>query len=467
MKRIEQIFTLENFKYFLLFAILLRYNVFYFSPEGYKFAKLAVYLVHGLGLAWGMALLFQRKIAGKPFVTIRPTWPYLVFIGSYLVTIITTEFAALSLLSGFFSYISYFFVLASYDASDSKRRVAGQVKLINNLFIGGTFAITLASLALFITDVAWKSSSIYVLIGNTGGRFSGVTGSPNKDAILAVLSLFSSYFNSYVFNLNRSTKILYAVNFFVQIILLAIGFSRGGPLVMVIMILFISMACFKEKLITKAKFRELLKVPLLAAVSILIFLSSLFVVQKSADKIRSYFHTSPALITPHGEMPRGAESSLKLGRAESTEYSSGRIDLWKNCVPIVLKYPLGVGFSNIDDACKKVAPNYLMDVGSMHNTFLQALVGAGFLGFIASLAFAILILKQIWMALRHIEFYEHEDRKFIYVLSAGLLSLMFYSLFDNGPFFMHNIPNVLFWVYLGYFFYFTDKDVPKEASLRF
>jgi O-antigen ligase len=461
-ERIEQIFTLENFKYFLLFALLLRYNVFYFSPEGYKFAKLAVYLVHGLGLAWGLALLFHRKFTGKPLVTIKPAWPYLVFIGSYLVTILTTEFPALSLLSGFFSYIVYFFVLTSYEAADSKQGIARQIKLLNNLFIGATFAITLVSILLFFADVDWRSSSIYVLIGNTGGRFSGLTGSPNKDAILAVLSLFSSFFNIYVFKLNRSTKILYASNFFAQTLLLAIGFSRGGPLVIVIMTLLISIAWFKEKIITKAKLSELLRIPLLAGVSILIFLSSLFVVQKSADKIKGYFHALPAITASNGEIPGGAEASLKLGRAENSEYSSGRIDLWKNCIPIVMKYPLGVGFSNIDEACKKVAPNYPMDVGSMHNTFLQALVGAGVLGFLASLAFAFLILKQIWVRLRSIEFYEHEDRKLIYVLSVGLLSLMIYSLFDNGPFFIHNVPNVLFWVYLGYFYYFTSKNIPKK-----
>jgi O-antigen ligase len=452
-QRIESLFTLENLKYFLLFALLLRYNVYYFAPEGFKYAKLAVALVHSICLAWGVALFLLGHLKARPLVTLKPTLPLILFLIGYFVTILTTEFGSISQLPGYFSYILYFFVLAAYDPRESEASIVQQIKIFNNLFIFATFAIALVSLTFYFLgrDITFAQ---HVSIGVVGGRFSGITGNPNKDAILAALSIFCSFFNFSQYKLNFKTKFLYMLNVFAQIFLLAIGFSRGAALLMVIMMLLIGAFWTREKILLKQSVGKILKVPILAIAIIAIFLGLLKGLQAGQDLIKNSSHTPQAA---------AMTSDKILGRTESPELSNGRVELWKTCGEIVLDYPLGVGFSNIKDACEKINPSYTSDINSMHNTFFQALVGSGYFGLFTTLAFTFVLALRLWKTLRNISSYKPSQRSMLYLCSTILISLVAYSTYDNGPFFIHNIPNLFFWAYLGYFCYFMNSRDQGKA----
>jgi O-antigen ligase len=110
-----------------------------------------------------------------------------------------------------------------------------------------------------------------------------------------------------------------------------------------------------------------------------------------------------------------------------------RLDFWRDSLPIVKDHPFGIGLRNYE----KVFPVY--DISMLtdkrleyaHNDYLQLLIEAGWIGFIALVTgFSIFMWKSAYR-IKHINPHEDPMRFFLGAGAfSGLISLAFHSFFD-------------------------------------
>ena len=110
-----------------------------------------------------------------------------------------------------------------------------------------------------------------------------------------------------------------------------------------------------------------------------------------------------------------------------------RLDFWRDSLPIIKDHPLGIGLKNYE----KVFPVYnvsnLSDkvVDYAHNDYLQLLIEAGWIGFIAVLSGFLIFMGKSAYRIKHMNPHKDPMRFFLAVGAfSGLVSLAFHSFFD-------------------------------------
>jgi O-antigen ligase len=131
--------------------------------------------------------------------------------------------------------------------------------------------------------------------------------------------------------------------------------------------------------------------------------------------------------------------SLSIGIGPITERfftlsdSDSRLEFWRDSLPILKDHPLGIGLRNFE----KVFPVYNVSMLAdkrleyAHNDYLQLLIEAGWIGFIALLTgFSIFMWKSA-SRIRRLDLHYDPLRYFLAVGAfSGLISLAFHSFFD-------------------------------------
>jgi O-antigen ligase len=131
--------------------------------------------------------------------------------------------------------------------------------------------------------------------------------------------------------------------------------------------------------------------------------------------------------------------SMAIGIGPITErffsLSNGdsRLDYWRDSLPIIKDHPLGIGLRNYEN----VIPVYNVSMMAnnrleyAHNDYLQLLIEAGWIGFIAVLTgFSIFMWKSV-CRIKHMNPQKDPMRFFLAVGAfSGLISLSFHSFFD-------------------------------------
>ena len=121
------------------------------------------------------------------------------------------------------------------------------------------------------------------------------------------------------------------------------------------------------------------------------------------------------------------ERFLKVGEDTS------RIDFWRDSLAIVKDHPFGIGFGTF----KQVFPIYNVSTFSdvtpyyLHNDYLQLLVEAGWVGFVALFGGFFIFLVRSFHRIRHMSLQADPLRFFLAIGAlSGLVSMAFHSFFD-------------------------------------
>lgn len=431
-------FGLERLKYLFLTAILLRYTLFVAVPGKYLVIKSVANGLQGLAIVAGILYLcvHGRELMDKRWFDLAP---YGLFVTFYSITVLFSDHFSSAVIGGLLSYCVYIFVFGFSNNEKTYDNLKFKIKKINFFLIVATFAFSVCSIALYYSGITFIVTDILAL-GVIDGRFYGATGSPNKDAILAAISIIFTVM-AYVDDRNVSKNVLafYCLNLFFQVAVLSLGFSRGGVLFLFLFPLSFSFLLVLRDFKTK-------KTSLNSIKPIVFALIAIFGIKLSMTV------TSRLLETTESIVEKTASGGEVLGRAEAGDLSSGRLLLWKSCAKVGKNNFWGVGFPNIDTECLNANPGkHLSGISAgMHNVFMQAWVGAGVFGLIATIAMLVHIVFKLWSVFNRTLNVRLENSSFLNHSIALLLSLLVYSLYENGPLFSHNIPSIIFWIYLGY-----------------
>lgn len=131
--------------------------------------------------------------------------------------------------------------------------------------------------------------------------------------------------------------------------------------------------------------------------------------------------------------------SLKIGidpvleRFLRISEDTSRLDLWRDSLAIVKDHPFGIGLGNF----KQVFPIYNVSTISettpyyAHNDYLQLLVEAGWIGFLALIGGFYIFLVRSFQRVKHMSLQADPLRFFLGIgAMSGLVSIAFHSCFD-------------------------------------
>ncbi|MEX1349041.1 MAG: O-antigen ligase family protein [Desulfobacterales bacterium] len=131
--------------------------------------------------------------------------------------------------------------------------------------------------------------------------------------------------------------------------------------------------------------------------------------------------------------------SMAIGIGPITErffaLSNGdsRLDYWRDSLPIIKDHPLGIGLRNYDNVIPVYNVSMLADkrLEYAHNDYLQLLIEAGWIGFMALLTGFLIFMWKNAYRIRHMNPQKDPMRFFLAVGAfSGLISLAFHSFFD-------------------------------------
>lgn len=444
--------SVPYFKGIFLFIILVKYNIFFLNSSISPMIGVVTKSLHAICLMWASLIFIVDLIGGRNLLKDRFKGILFLFLIFYAATVVFNASANLfSNIVGWVSFLAYYFVVYSFDRSCPAERVRREMSLINQIVIYFSFLSGVISLYIFFSGVHRNYGDL-LNIGVVDGRLFGFAGNPNRDAIIAVISIAVIFYELLSWHILAAyRRWFYVSNLMLQLLILALGKSRGGQLMLAVFFMiyvFIWLGpILRERYGAGWRIFVARLLVLLLPLGFLIFFASVRVL---------FFNPSGALI-PGGKVV--SEMSAIAQRPSSGEWSSGRIDLWRSCLGMVGKHPVfGVGFKNVEPYCRAENPEKKLGAleAGLHNTFFHAIVGAGIFGFtlICSFVFALgQTLLRVWVQLEKNPQMELSRKTWFISL---LVSLVLYSTYENGPFFFHNFPNVAFWIYLGYFFYFSE-----------
>jgi O-antigen ligase len=110
-----------------------------------------------------------------------------------------------------------------------------------------------------------------------------------------------------------------------------------------------------------------------------------------------------------------------------------RLDFWRDSLPIIKDHPLGIGLRNYDNVIPVYNVSMLADkrLEYAHNDYLQLLIEAGWIGFIAVLTGFLIFMGKSAYRIKHMNPHRNPMRYFLAIGAfSGLVSLAFHSLFD-------------------------------------
>ena len=110
-----------------------------------------------------------------------------------------------------------------------------------------------------------------------------------------------------------------------------------------------------------------------------------------------------------------------------------RLEFWRDSLPIIKDHPFGIGLRNYENVIPVYNVSMMADkrLEFAHNDYLQLLIEAGWIGFIAVLAGFFIFMWKHASRIRRLDLHNDPLRFFLAVGAfSGLISLAFHSFFD-------------------------------------
>ena len=159
------------------------------------------------------------------------------------------------------------------------------------------------------------------------------------------------------------------------------------------------------------------------------------------------------------------DEEIVIGRqdVESSDISNRRFDIWKSGLEITESNILyGIGFANIKPyAIENMPDTYIVSndykkFNAFHNMFVDVLVSQGIIGIGIVAAIAIFFAVQVIRKRKEL-FLEGKNADTVGMLFSCILMLLVSSLFLSEIFYVNNVCTYIFWLLLGYLYYFLKK----------
>lgn len=459
----------------LLYAIL-RQNVTALQP--YLMSDILNVLVMaaaGLLFVWDLAF-FRNGIRTK-YIWILAA----LFACTLLSTAIHIRYGLTDNLKAAANLFIQFFVLYAVGNKMSRQRIDREIKVIGTSIGVVWFIAVVISLFMYLADITYTQvhtmwgepteivqGFVHMHDGAVVMRLWGVFIDPNFAAAVSIIVICLSL---YILTVSRRkwAKAFHIANIAAQFFYIVLSNSRMALAVLAVIALvggwYLSLPLLKKRrkpgIMQKAVFREAVCLLIGAAT-----LCSCYLCVQVTKKALPYVRYGIAVLTSDtasdGEGSAPDVEELNREDIESKDdVSNGRFDLWAGSIPVFLESPLfGVGPRNYQIIANQIEPEMPIAQKSVHNSYLELLMGNGAVGFGLMLVFFVLCVKD---AIRQ----RCRGSRSLFglcMLMLAVLSCLCCGMFISSLFYYLSGPSMLIFVLLGYAINLTECEPPVPMS---
>lgn len=394
-KNYKSIFSIQLFIFYYLFIRL----SFLIIPITYHF-KTLISIASKIIPIWGIILILYHYIYKENYKNIKECKYIIIFFILSIISILLNFYDFKTLYKQASELVNLIIILFLFFCQPIKNKYENNyMNIVFSFIIVVTFITTICSLYYFfkneivVLDSSWTWGAIYGYNFNEN-RLWGIYTDPNIGAVIAVISLFLSFY----FILKKENcfyKIVLIINIIIQFLFIVLTMSRTAKYGLYISIcMYLFMYIFKCKSFNKktTKFIVcLFSISLFYFTSIEIIYQNMPYFQSKNITINELFNKNVILLNPNNivhngndisnvtEIPNVEENSQQpLHRKESKD--NGRFSAWRSAFKAFIHKPL---FGTTRTAIPNVYKNYNIPYAAIHNGYIEGLVSFGLFGCIS------------------------------------------------------------------------------------
>lgn len=438
-------------------------------------------------------------ISFKSFFKTKYIWLLVVaFAVSCISTLINIEFTFIDNVKAIANMFIQFFVLFSIGTQVPKERIKSEVRAIGVGISLLWMIAALISIFMYIFDITytqirylWGDPTLinqgFVRYddGSAVMRLWGVFVDPNLASAISLAVICFSIFILLTVK-HKFVKGVAVSNIVIQLLYVILSNSRTGLLIGLTLSFvgcwYFSFSYLKRKEAFKPKklITEVIAV-LLALVAVFTYYAGNFVAKKTLPYVQ-YGVTKLVQICGFsdssdldGSMPNDTTDSDEMTDsdkltgldrvdiAEKGDISNGRIELWLEGFDVLKLNPvLGVGPRSYHARAATLDPDMIISARSVHNSYMELLMGSGIVGFLFVALFFVLCAKDAII-------YRYKNKQHIFavgILMLIVLSALISGMFISSLFYYLSGVSVLVFGMLGYAMaYLNDENSDNKEVI--
>lgn len=444
--------------YFVVFVFLtLMYNFCYVS-------RFMNYTANIFLMCWGLILIFYDVFGKGVFLRHRLFIPFSLFLAFFAVTVLyhaKNGFLSNGLL--FLITAIEFFVLCTYDLSESTKQATRSLSAVAATIVITSFPLSLGSLILFASKM--QVSAYGFFYGFTDNRLYGLYTNPNPGGIIAFFSIAFSLVLLIIYRPRFKKSLIF--NIIIQFSHLALTLSRGSQCALTVFSLFFVFFLALRKIKTKK-----LRSTIMAAAAITIAFSLLLtLILELSRSVLSYVPETVNYVERviSNQPQEDGITPVPIDRDYSNGFFSPRTNIWQVGLNIYKDNPvLGAGPYLLIEKSRKylsLKQQSYVEHGGLHNGYLQVLVACGAVGF---LSFMTILFLMIRIFSRYALNCIRRGGK-LFPLFGSMMGIVFaliaYNIVESKLLLDNCIVSAVFWIISGYSIYFCLKKECKDPPL--
>lgn len=356
-----------------------------------------------------------------------------------------------------------FFLLYPIDNERSKKSVKSEIKYISNtLIIVWTMACVI-SLIMFLLKIGYYIDIFPNSFSRQGfieGRLFGIFEDPNFAAVVAIIVVILDIFNVKTTK-KKLLKAFYIISIVINYIYIVLSGSRTAEVALVITS-FISIYFIVFKKSKSYKLNSIIKQAFIILISLITSLAILFSTSIT-KKIMSYL---PNFIGASFSSTNMVDSRLKKpidttreDISNSSDLSNCRFKIWMSALELFKSKPIfGTSPRNMRSYAKAEFPNGFIAKRSyaVHNAYIDVLTSTGIMGATVIIVF---FVKYLYDIFKYLFSKEQKENYYIVLFNFSIVTTIAVSaVFLSEIFFVNTIGVLMFWLNLGYSYFYIDKD---------
>ena len=363
-----------------------------------------------------------------------------------------------------------FFLLYPVDNGRSQNSVKSEIKYISNILIIVWTIACFISIIMFLLKIGYYIDIFPDSFSRQGfieGRLFGIFEDPNFAAVVAIVVIILNVFNIKTVS-KRILKAFYIISIVFNYIYVVLSGSRTAEVALAVTsFILIYFIFFKES--KNYKLNKVIKQILIVLMSLIISLAVVLSIP-IAKKVMSYL---PNLIGVSFNSTNMVESRLKKpidttreDITNSSDLSNCRFKIWISAIELFKSKPIfGTSPRNMRSYAKVEIPNGFIAKRSyaVHNAYIDVLTSTGIIG---AIAIAVFFIKYLYDIFKYFFSKEKKENYYIVLFNFSIVATIAISaVFLSEIFFVNTIGVLMFWLNLGYSYFYINKDKEKFSRV--
>lgn len=439
------------------------FAVLFFIPILNALGRITTFLYLAIA-GLGAALLFLSVFVQRAAFLSMPNFVLSLFAGAALLsTAVNFRYEPVSNIKEICWMCIMFFIIQYVDTTRPKERLMYVLRLVTNVFIMIWFVGALWSFCQFVVGYgAWiytpyNDTEIH-RVGFVEERLFGVFGDPNYAAIGSLFAIVFAVFNMTGEKVGKALKALYIVTIVFEYIYLVLSGSRAALISMAVAVFFI--VFFLTLKNRHVRGRKTVVRVIVSMVMATVFAAAVVLISKLLTDLLAYLPSLYGNICKLFGVNTGQNAPVNLHRtdiSEGKDASNNRFKIWMDSLKVWKTSPL-VGVTPrgyLAYTLENLGNLYIVQKGYIiHNAYISVLLFTGIIGTVLAAAW---IVYTAWIIVSYLFKYNlsnKEEYNTVLLFSALIVAEAVSSAALSQMFFSHMVTDALFWLTVGYTFYF-------------